>query len=595
MKLGLLYLIVFLLDTLTIGLLIDMTNFIVIQKSIDALEVSTKQLQSGNISEIITHLQVCFDLCPTYYVGRRIAWLLQMTNCIAESEVWYKKVSHFDKLKVSAMLSQGIRAHYEFRYQAAIDIYDKLLAETASDEVVLFHKGVSLQHLGDIHGAAECYWRAIEVNPLDIKSIVNLAVVNHKYGSLLDALRWYERGIEVAHMFRNHSAPGTATLLPESVMVQGNLGALHLQMGSLQKVPYAFVPVAERLTVCQSAEVLNHLIAQLLQSMCQLCAAHNTLTYSLLCGAASRDHFLLGEGGCALAEGVARSLDLSRGMLANVQRASADWRHWELLQHAVLAATLRSITAQRPFEGPLLPFDTLLLPISLAERLLVATAASSVYLTAEQAGTAAEFGTHAESRALRLGFSSYDFNNHPTAHLVEGIFSEAHRLRPECPSSSRRCSVELFVYSYGFDDNSTYRRSLQSKAHRFVDVSALAHREAAELMRGDRLDVLLDLQMHTLGHRLEVAALRPAALQVNYLVFPGSSGAAFFDFLVADRVVAPPEHAPHYSEALLLLPPTYQVSFYDSLEARLAAAGSEDRAALRRLAIRRFADSLIDW
>jgi len=80
------------------------------------------------------------------------------------------------------------------------------------------------------------------------------------------------------------------------------------------------------------------------------------------------------------------------------------------------------------------------------------------------------------------------------------------------------------------------------------------------------LAVLLDMQMHTLGGRMEIAALSPAPLQVSYLVFPGTSGARFFQYLLADAVVAPAEHAPYYSEALLLLPPSYQVSFYDRYE-----------------------------
>jgi protein O-GlcNAc transferase len=95
-----------------------------------------------------------------------------------------------------------------------------------------------------------------------------------------------------------------------------------------------------------------------------------------------------------------------------------------------------------------------------------------------------------------------------------------------------------------------------------------------------------------LRNRLEISALRPADLMVNYLVYPGTSGAHFYDYVVVDRVVVPPaEQARHYSEALLVLPATYQISFYDRhVAAAASGAGRGDDewsyvAVLRRFVI----------
>lgn len=57
---------------------------------------------------------------------------------------------------------------------------------------------------------------------------------------------------------------------------------------------------------------------------------------------------------------------------------------------------------------------------------------------------------------------------------------------------------------------------------------------------------------------------RPAPIQVNYLVYPGTSGVPFIDYIVADSVVLPVEDSRHYSESILLLPPSYQISLYDA-------------------------------
>ena len=53
------------------------------------------------------------------------------------------------------------------------------------------------------------------------------------------------------------------------------------------------------------------------------------------------------------------------------------------------------------------------------------------------------------------------------------------------------------------------------------------------------------------------------SIQVSYLVYPGTSGAEFIDSLVADSIVVPAEHARAFSEKLIILPPSYQISYYE--------------------------------
>ena len=192
---------------------------------------------------------------------------------------------------------------------------------------------------------------------------------------------------------------------------------------------------------------------------------------------------------------------------------------------------------------------------------------------------------------LRLGFMSYDFNDHPTSHLVEAIFDKVvkYRQRNNRQHFQRTTSyigshndstsnkplydtyyqqsmynqVELIIYSFGRHDNSTYRSRLEQLADQFIDISTIPHSEVVELLHHSYLDILLDMQVHTLGNRLSILAGRPAETQVNYLVYPGTSGASFLEYIVGDSVVIPPEHATFYSESLLLLPPTYQISYFD--------------------------------
>lgn len=59
------------------------------------------------------------------------------------------------------------------------------------------------------------------------------------------------------------------------------------------------------------------------------------------------------------------------------------------------------------------------------------------------------------------------------------------------------------------------RESIRACASSFVDLYAAGHGESVERIREDRVDILVDLQGHTLGGRSEIAAARPARLQVR--------------------------------------------------------------------------------
>ncbi|CAN0489323.1 unnamed protein product, partial [Ectocarpus sp. 12 AP-2014] len=159
---------------------------------------------------------------------------------------------------------------------------------------------------------------------------------------------------------------------------------------------------------------------------------------------------------------------------------------------------------------------------------------------------------------LKIGFIGHDFDEHPTAHMIEGVFVWQKRLYGGGGQNAKRTNR-------GGDGNSTFsraRESIRSCASSFVDLYADGHSDSVERIRADGVDILVDLQGHTLGGRGQITAARPALVQVNYLVFPGTSGAPYIDYLLADRHVTPPEHARDFSESLVLLPRTYQANLY---------------------------------
>ena len=76
----------------------------------------------------------------------------------------------------------------------------------------------------------------------------------------------------------------------------------------------------------------------------------------------------------------------------------------------------------------------------------------------------------------------------------------------------------------------------------------MSDHEAAQTIHSDGIDILVDLKGYTKDARAEILAYRPAPVQVNYLGYPGTMGADFIDYILADAVVAPMEHQEQYSE-----------------------------------------------
>jgi predicted O-linked N-acetylglucosamine transferase (SPINDLY family) len=156
------------------------------------------------------------------------------------------------------------------------------------------------------------------------------------------------------------------------------------------------------------------------------------------------------------------------------------------------------------------------------------------------------------ARRLRIGYLSADFHQHATAYLAAGLFEQHDRSR-----------FQIFAYSTGRGDNSPMRARLERAFDRFVDVHHQDPLAIADTIRRDAIDILVDLKGHTEGATPVVLARHPAPIQVHYLGYPGTLGGGLVDYLIADPVVAPAEHASDYAEALAVLPDAYQINDRD--------------------------------
>ena len=123
-----------------------------------------------------------------------------------------------------------------------------------------------------------------------------------------------------------------------------------------------------------------------------------------------------------------------------------------------------------------------------------------------------------------------------------------------------RDRFEILGFSGGPDDGSPIRRRIARAFDGFHDVAASTNEAIARRIHASGIDVLVDLNGHTIHSRIGALAWRPAPVQATYLGFPGTSGAPFIDYVIADATVAPMSDQPFFTERIVHLPDCYQVS-----------------------------------
>ncbi len=148
---------------------------------------------------------------------------------------------------------------------------------------------------------------------------------------------------------------------------------------------------------------------------------------------------------------------------------------------------------------------------------------------------------------LRVAYLSADFHSHPTASLMAELFELHDRSR-----------FEIVGVSFGKDDRSEMRRRLAAAFDVFQDVRERSDSEIANYLRKSEVDIAIDLKGYTLGARPGILAKRPAPIQVNYLGYPGTMGASFIDYIIADPVILPFDQQQFYTEKIVQLPDSYQ-------------------------------------
>ena len=387
------------------------------------------------------------------------------------------------------------------RLDEALAAFDAALTLDPDYAEAQFNRGVVLQHQGRLDAAIEAYKQSLRLRPDYIEAATNMGIALQEMGRLGEAAAAFEHA---------------AKLRPDAAGPHNNLGIALLAGGQ----------AAEAVAAFQRALALKPDYAEAFYNL----------------GNAWRE---LGKPEGAVA---------AYGQALRLRPDDADafsqlvYQRWRACDWSSFAGDQQKLLDLVRQGARVPPFFLLATAAGSAEQLACARRWVEPFARAVVPLPAPPpVSRESEGERIRIGYLSADFHQHATAHLAAELFERHDRGR-----------FEVFGYSYGPDDGSPMRRRLERAFDRFVDIRPLSHAQAAQRIRADEIDILIDLKGHTLNARTATLAARPAPIQVNYLGYPGTMGAAFMDYIIVDRIVTPPEQQPYFTEKFVTLPGCYQ-------------------------------------
>lgn len=467
-------------------------------------------------------------------------------------------------LLASTYSRMGDEAFGQGEFTEAVAAFEACLRLAPGAFQVLYNKGVSLYQAGQAVAAAECYKKAIALESRFAPAHSALGVLQAEAGEHSLAIESHQRALALdagnAEFHNNLGlALDSAQRLLEAVASFDSALALApayatawlnrgVSLHRLWRLAEALASVDHALALdAHNAEawsnrglVLNDLgrADEALAADERATTLHPELANAWANRAATCNQLKRYEEATVAFE---RALAIdpnmleARGDLLHTRMLLCDWTGFDDVLTRIETDLSRDNGTVQPF---------VLLPTPIQPELL--RLASERLAEREPPARSSQCIPYIGHARIRLGYFSADFRQHAMMFLMGDVFELHDRER-----------FETIGFSIGPPSTDPMRRRAEAAFERFIDVVGMSDDEVAALARSFELDIAVDLGGFTRYSRPGIFARRAAPVQVNYLGYPGTLGASYIDYLIADAVVIPERLRRHYTEKIACMPHCY--------------------------------------
>jgi protein O-GlcNAc transferase len=433
----------------------------------------------------------------------------QRAGNLEQAELLYREILHLQPDNIFILGSLGNVLRSKGHLDEAIRCYQKIIALDPKFAGSYNDIGNILRKKGLLDEAKAYYLKAIELAPKFEGSYYNLGQVFEDTGQLDKAIRYYQKTIEL-----NPNLSGAYYNLGNVLVHQAQHDqAIHCYQKAIHLNPNFYEAYNALGNTFSEQEKLDKAVESFLNALEinpgfaeALCNLGNTLVH---------------HGKLDYAESCYK-----RALIAN-HNLSPCYSNFLLSmlynsRHSAQNVLSEHIKFAQRFEKPLL---SSILP-NTNDRTL--------------------------NRKLKIGYVSPDFRRHSVAYFLEPVLAAHNRDRHE-----------VFCYSLVSEEDEVTKK-LQGCTDHWRNIAMISDEQAAELIRNDNIDVLVDLAGHTSNNRILLFARKSVPVQASWIGYPSTTGLSTIDYKIVDNYTDPPDTTDHlYTEKLIRMPESFSCYFPD--------------------------------
>ena len=375
---------------------------------------------------------------------------------------------------------------------------NELLVAQGSPGLQTLHNAIALHQQGQLGQAEAIYLELLQIQPRNADALHLLGVIANQTGSYQSSVDLIDQAIEInANVASYHSNRGLA--LQELKQLEAAVASFDKAIALKPSYAEAYY---NRGNALQGLKLLEAAVA----------------SFDKAFDINPEVHYLIGAR----------------------QRARMFVCDWSNLAKNLLAYE-SEIVSNKPATAPFVA-------LTLVDKPALHLQSSKIYTETKHPKNQAlgEIVKRTAGGKLRLGYFSADLYYHPVAiWLAEQI------------ENHDKSKFELFAFSFRSDIKDPMSARLAAAFDHFIEVDKMSDLEVAQLSRQLGVDIALDLTGYTEGSRTGIFALQAAPIQVSHLGFPGSMGAEYIDYVIADEYLLPESSAKHYTEKIAYVPCGY--------------------------------------
>lgn len=417
-----------------------------------------------------------------------------------ECEKTFKHSLEINPNDINTLSNYGVFLIYLSRYNESKNIYKSLIQLQPKNQSFLNNLGISYFHLGELDTSLTIFSKALEINDFDHNSLINYANSLMELGQLGNAEIYYKKSLSI-----NQS----------SYLALYNLGIISKKNGDLQTAKSFFL---------KSIEINNN-----------FSSAHNNL------GVVLQEMGLIKESILEFQKSIELepNNNLSKLHLTILYLSVCDWSNYKRQVNFLLSL--------KDFNFPFPPFYFLSLEDSPENQIIRSKKWFSKFKI--QSKIVVKSIKSINSGKIKIGYFSSDFYEHPTMHLMAGLFKNHDKQK-----------FEILIYNYSSKKSQKWINFLVNNGCKIINIDLKDINKSLNRIKYDQLDIAIDLKGYTHESRSDLFKYRLAPLQINYLGYPSTMGADCFDYIIADKTIIPPNSdlRKNYSEKIIYMPHCYQ-------------------------------------